>query len=64
MLRNIEFLCNNLIHTIINVSPFFTLYSYHLNAGLFIKKEVLKSDILIARERGKEITMMYKTLSK
>jgi hypothetical protein len=64
ILKNVEFLYNNLIHTIINVSLFFTLYNYHLNAGVFIKKEVLKGDILIAKERKKEIVIMYKMLSK
>jgi hypothetical protein len=64
MLRNTEFLYNNSVYIIIDVSPFFVLYSYHLNAGLFIKEEVLKSDILIAKERGEKIIIIYKMLSK
>jgi hypothetical protein len=64
MLGNTEFLYNNSIYAIIDVSSFFALYSYYLNIGLFIKKEVLKSDILTARERGEEIVIMHKILSK
>jgi hypothetical protein len=64
MLKNIEFLYNNLVHTIIDVSPFFALYSYYLNVGLFIKEKVLKNDVLITRERGEEIIIIYKILSK
>jgi hypothetical protein len=59
-----EFLYNNLVYTIISISPFFALYSYYLNVGLFIKEEVLKSNVLTARERGEEIIIIYKTLSK
>jgi hypothetical protein len=64
VLRNTEFLYNNLVYIIIDVSPFFTLYSYYLNIKLFIKKEVLKSNVLIAKERGEEIMIIYKMLSK
>jgi hypothetical protein len=64
MLRNAEFLYNNLVYIIISVSLFFALYSYYLNIRLFIKKEVLKDNVLIARERGEEIIIIYKTLSK
>jgi hypothetical protein len=64
MLRNAEFLYNNLVYTIIDLSLFFALYSYYLNVGLFIKEEVLNSNVLIAREKGEEIIIMYKTLSK
>jgi hypothetical protein len=64
ILRNIELLNNNLVHAITSISLFFTLYNYHLNVGLLIKKEVLKNDVLIARERGEEIVIIHKTLSK
>jgi hypothetical protein len=64
ILKNMEFLYNNLVYTIIDISSFFALYNYYLNVGLFIKEEVLKSDVLIARERGGEIIMIHKTLSK
>jgi hypothetical protein len=64
ILRNTEFLYNNLAHAIISISLFFILYSYYLNVGLFIKEEVLKGDVLIARERGEEIIIIHKTLSK
>jgi hypothetical protein len=64
MLKNTEFLYNNLVYIIISVSPFFVLYSYHLNIRLFIKEEVPKSNVLITREKGEEIVIMYKMLSK
>jgi hypothetical protein len=64
MLRNIEFLYNNSIYIIIDVSLFFILYSYYLNIGLFIKEEVLKSNVPIVRERGEEIMIIHKMLSK
>jgi hypothetical protein len=64
MLKNTEFLYNNSVYIIISVSLFFTLYNYYLNAELFIKKEVLKSDVLIAKERGEEIMIIRKILSK
>jgi hypothetical protein len=64
ILKNAEFLYNNLVYIIISASLFFTLYNYHPNAELFIKEEVLKDDILTTRERGEEIVMIYKTLSK
>jgi energy-converting hydrogenase Eha subunit E len=64
ILRNIEFLYNNSVHAIIGVSLFFALYNYHLNVRLFIKKEVLKSNILIAREKGEKIVIIHKMLSK
>jgi hypothetical protein len=64
MLKNTEFLYNNSVYTIIGISLFFTLYNYHLNIKLFIKKEVLKGNILIAKERGEEIVIIHKTLSK
>jgi hypothetical protein len=64
ILENTEFLYNNLVYTIIGVSLFFALYSYHLNMRLFIKKEVLKSKVLTTKERGEEIIIMCKMLSK
>jgi hypothetical protein len=64
MLDNAEFSYNNLTHVITKMSLFFTLYNYHLNTKHFIKKEVLKDDILIAREREKEMIKMRKTLDK
>jgi hypothetical protein len=64
ILGNTEFLYNNSIYIIIGVSPFFALYNYHLNAGFFIKKEILKSNVLIARERREEIMIICKMLSK
>jgi hypothetical protein len=64
ILKNTEFLYNNSVYIIIDISLFFTLYNYHLNMRLFIKEEVLKSDVLIARERGEEIMIIHKTLSK
>jgi hypothetical protein len=64
MLNNTEFLYNNSIYTTTKVSPFFALYSYHLNTRHFIKKEVSKGDVLITRERGKEMIKIWKTLDK
>jgi hypothetical protein len=64
ILRNTEFLYNNLVYTIISVSSFFTLYNYYLNIRLFIKKEILKSDVLTISERGEEIMIICKMLSK
>jgi hypothetical protein len=64
ILKNTEFLYNNSVYIIIDISLFFTLYNYHLNMRLFIKEEVLKSDVLTARERGEEIMIIHKTLSK
>jgi hypothetical protein len=64
MLRNTQFLYNNLVHIIIGVSLFFTLYNYHLSIRHFIKEEVPKNDVLLAGERGEEIIIIHKTLSK
>jgi hypothetical protein len=64
MLRNTEFLYNNSVYTIIGVSLFFALYSYYLNTRLFIKKEVLKNDVSTIKERGEEMVLIYKMLSK
>jgi hypothetical protein len=62
MLKNVEFLYNNLVYTTTNISLFFTLYSYYLNIRLFIKEEVLKNNVLMTRERGEEIIIIYKML--
>jgi hypothetical protein len=64
MLRKAEFLYNNLVYITTSVSLFFIFYSYYLNIRLFIKREVLKNNVLIARERGEEIVIICKTLSK
>jgi hypothetical protein len=62
MLENAEFLYNNSTYTTTGVSLFFALYSYQPNIGHFIKKEVPKGDVLIARERGEKIIKIRKTL--
>jgi hypothetical protein len=47
----IEFIYNNLKHSIIGISLFYILYRFYSNIKLYIKDNILEREVLVIHER-------------
>jgi hypothetical protein len=60
----IKFVYNNSVHSTINISLFFAIYSFYFNVLSSVKGDRLKSEVLIIRKRVKEFENEGKKLKK
>jgi hypothetical protein len=60
----IKFVYNNSVHSTINISSFFVIYSFYFNIFSSVKDDRLKSEVFITRKKTEKFENESKKLKK